>query len=342
MKSQMKHVLPYHRPPTVAFVDDDRSFLLSLRPVFSDKFACHIFDRPETALDFVERHMPPDVSQVDAIVQQSHAADATEAALTDRDITVSLSHISNMILDARRFEPVTVSVVDYDMPAMDGLQFCERLPSRALRRILLTGKADLQTAIDAFNRGIIDRFVVKSDPDALARVESHIEELHDLQGREDLDTLLQMLDTTAPPFLSDPLFADKFEQFIQRHEICEYYLAADGKGILAANAEGDRTLLLAHTEEDMKAQWEIASDQQAPSGLTDALASRKMVANFWQHEGYYSPDCHDWQECLHEAERFEAQQTYFLAVVTDPPNLAGESTIFSFDDCLDRLDQEFQ
>ncbi len=339
MKSDLKRVLPYHRPPTVAFIDDDRSFLRSLRPVFADKFACHIFDRPEAALAFVGARMPSEASQVTAIVQQSHAADNTEAALTDRDITVSLSRFSNMIKDPRRFDPVTVAVVDYDMPAMDGLQFCEILPVRSLRRILLTGKADSQTAIDAFNRGLIDKFVVKSDPDALAQVDLQIGELHDLQGREDLDTLVQILDTAAPPFLSDPLFADMFEGFIQRHAICEYYLAADGKGILAADAEGGTRLLLAHTEEDMKAQWEIASDQHAPSALIDALASRKVVANFWQYEGYYSPDCHDWKECLHEAAPFEARQTYYLAVVTNPPNITNGPAILSFEDYLDQLDQ---
>jgi len=342
MKSKVHHVLPYHRPPTVAFIDDDRSFLQSIRPVFSDKFACHIFDRPEAALEFVGTRMPADASQVTAIVQQRDAADGQDATLSDRDVTVTLSRFANMIKDPRRFDPVTVVVVDYDMPAMDGLQFCDNLPARSLRRILLTGKADLQTAIDAFNRGLIDKFIVKSDPDALTQVENHIEALHNIQAEEDLETLLQILGTAAPTFLSDPQFAAMFADFVRRRDICEHYLAADGKGVLTATATGEATLLCVHTEDDMKAQWEIASHQDAPSALVAALASRKMVPNFWRSEGYYSPDCDDWKDCLHEANILQAGQTYYWAAITNPPNVTDGPPLTSFEDHLDQLDREFQ
>jgi ActR/RegA family two-component response regulator len=64
--------------------------------------------------------------------------------------------------------PFAVVVSDYQMPLMNGVQFLSkvRMLSPETVRIMLTGKADLTTAIDAVNRGQIFRFLAKPcDPE---------------------------------------------------------------------------------------------------------------------------------------------------------------------------------
>jgi len=62
--------------------------------------------------------------------------------------------------------PFAVIVADMRMPGMDGVQFLakvrERVPDSV--RIMLTGNADQQTAIDAVNEGNIFRFLTKPCP----------------------------------------------------------------------------------------------------------------------------------------------------------------------------------
>lgn len=62
--------------------------------------------------------------------------------------------------------PFAVIVSDMRMPGMDGIQFLaaanERVPESV--RIMLTGNADQQTAIDAVNQGNIFRFLTKPCP----------------------------------------------------------------------------------------------------------------------------------------------------------------------------------
>jgi response regulator RpfG family c-di-GMP phosphodiesterase len=68
--------------------------------------------------------------------------------------------------------PFAVIVSDMHMPGMDGVQFLAAVKTRAPEsvRIMLTGNADQQTAIDAVNEGAIFRFLAKPcSPDALAR-----------------------------------------------------------------------------------------------------------------------------------------------------------------------------
>lgn len=62
--------------------------------------------------------------------------------------------------------PYAVVVADMTMPGMDGVVFLEKV--RALSphsiRLMLTGNADQQTAVDALNRGEVIRFLTKPCP----------------------------------------------------------------------------------------------------------------------------------------------------------------------------------
>ena len=68
--------------------------------------------------------------------------------------------------------PYAVIVSDLRMPGMDGIQFLTRVREEAPDsvRIMLTGFADMQTAIQAVNEGNVFRFLTKPcEPDTLAR-----------------------------------------------------------------------------------------------------------------------------------------------------------------------------
>src|SRR5689334_22713738 len=67
--------------------------------------------------------------------------------------------------------PFAVVVSDMRMPVMDGIQFLIRVRELAPQsvRMMLTGNADQQTAIDAVNQGNIFRFMTKPcPPDVMA------------------------------------------------------------------------------------------------------------------------------------------------------------------------------
>jgi DNA-binding NtrC family response regulator len=78
-------------------------------------------------------------------------------------------------------DSVGVVVSDYQMPGLDGVQLLKRLRIRwpRIRRILLTGKADLDAASRAVNDGRIARLVLKPfEPHVLSR--AVVQCLHEL------------------------------------------------------------------------------------------------------------------------------------------------------------------
>jgi two-component system, probable response regulator PhcQ len=75
-------------------------------------------------------------------------------------------------LDLLKKQPVDMVISDHLMPNMTGLEFLkivrERYPDAM--RLMLTGHADMQTAIDAINQGAIYRFLTKPWDDTELKV----------------------------------------------------------------------------------------------------------------------------------------------------------------------------
>lgn len=68
------------------------------------------------------------------------------------------------ILEAQGPFPVIIS--DYQMPFMNGIEFFSKISllDKDAQKIMLTGYASLQIAIDAINQGIINAFLTKPTP----------------------------------------------------------------------------------------------------------------------------------------------------------------------------------
>lgn len=72
--------------------------------------------------------------------------------------------------------PIDLVLSDHLMPNMTGLELLEKVFTRHPEtiRILLTGHADMRTAMDAINRGEIFRFLTKPWDDVELKVTLHI------------------------------------------------------------------------------------------------------------------------------------------------------------------------
>ncbi|MBX9697581.1 MAG: response regulator, partial [Alphaproteobacteria bacterium] len=198
----MKSVLPYFTPAEVILVDDDIAFLESAElHLTSLNVTLKAFNTPLESIDHIEKH--------DKI-----------------NIHKNLDKIPLQIYSSKRFQQISTIIVDYDMPGMNGLEVCRQITSPYIQKIMLTGAATTDIAVDAFNEGIIHQFIQKDDPDAFTKLETSIakaqERYHELKSHDFVKQLYAEHPEVA--VLKDPVFMEFFEKLLQEKQVTEYYL----------------------------------------------------------------------------------------------------------------------
>lgn len=159
----------FHRPGTVVFLDDDRDYLEMLALMLPKHWHLRLFQRPQACIAHLLQEPP--FWEADAWNQQQIVAQWREGRPL---IPQVLGYWSKA---TERYALSRVCVVDYSMPSMDGLQALAELGDWPGARVLLTGQADEQIAVRAFNRGLIDQFIPKQTEDMSRRLVEAVERL---------------------------------------------------------------------------------------------------------------------------------------------------------------------
>jgi CheY-like chemotaxis protein len=329
---------PFYFPTTAILVDDSAAFLANLSLQLDDALAYKLFDSPLDALVHLNAvNRRPSLTHT----YFSKFQDTEELSLTRHVIDLDLDKIHREVYQEQRFEEISVAVVDYAMPEMDGLEFCRNIKHPAIKKILLTGRADEKLAVRAFNEGLIDRFIMKGDSVALTRLNRDISELQQDYFHQVEQVIADALTVGTHSFLHDRLFAKMFRSICRERKVVEFYLCTNPEGMLLLDANGVGTLLLIYTEKELHAQYEIAFDQAAPQALLDQLKSAESLPYFWTSGGHYSAECANWRDFLHPGREFQAQQWYHYALVDNPPPFKLK-TVISYSAFLNQLDEESQ
>lgn len=329
-------IQPFYFPTTVAFVDDSLPFLANLGLQLDSSLAFRMFHSPFAAMVALNgtAAAPPMVDKLFSLYR--HRGDTSCA---HHVIDLSLDMIHREVHNERRFEQVSVVVVDYDMPEINGIEFCKSLKNPAIKRILLTGKADEQLAIRAFNDRTIDRFIRKQDANAMDMLNQAIQDLQKEYFEQIENMLSEALAVGSHMFLRDPDFGERFDEIRKQLGIVEHYLSYTPDGILMLDMAGVAHLLIVQTEEMLRGCHEIAFDLDAPEELLEELRSGQSIPYFWKTAGNYSPEYEDWQAYLHPATEFKGKEWYLYTVVKNP-DAFNMKYVVTYADYLEKLDRD--
>jgi CheY-like chemotaxis protein len=326
--------LPIYQHPTMTvLVDDSPSFLHSLRYQLGPGFPSIGFSDTGAAIAWLREHGAAPAALASLL---SPSVDTYTLSPQPYNIALHVEQVCGIRIQAQRFMTPSVLVVDYSMPGMNGIEFCEEVRDLPCRKILLTGVADERVAIDAFNRGLIDRYVRKSDAHALDRLEAELTQLQEgyfLAQSESLRLLLALHDYS---FVNDPAIGGLVRELGARHKIVEHYLYKTPPGFLMYDRDARPWLLAIETEQSMQAHYEIALDGGAPPSLLEALAQHRVVPNFSDGDGMYSPVRHkEWHRFTSPALTCHGRELYYWAMFALDPDVLG-GRVASFADFLRR------
>jgi CheY-like chemotaxis protein len=308
--------LPVYAHPTLTvLVDDSDSFLKSLSFQLDPMLAAKTFHDTSVALQWLRQgtrreQLPLHVN----FDTQNQPADQCNVAL-------ELERIYRISSQRQRFATPSVLVVDYSMPQMNGLEFCEQVQHLPCKKILFTGAADEKIAVTAFNRGLIDRYIKKSDDHALDQLEIEIVTLQRHYFASRSETLRELVLLHDYRFLDDPAMAALVQQLMHSHGFVEHYIFPSPSGILFFDKRGRGRLMVIATEQGMCAQYEMARDSDAPDSLLNALAERRVLPFFSDAggDGMYARAIGDnWHRYCAAAQVCEGVERYYWALFDLP------------------------
>jgi CheY-like chemotaxis protein len=256
-------------PGTVAFLDDERHFLDGLSVAVPEDFVCQFFQKPQRCIDFLLGQVPAWQSQKLAMAQLVGRSEVPGALLEGLVGGLYASHA--------RFELTTVLVVDFQMPAMNGLTVLDQLKSWPGKRVMLTGQADEQLAVDAFNRGLIDHFIPKHAPDSLDRLATVVSVLR-CEGADQCGEALKLKLTPAQQvLLADPAFALAVNVQAKAAGWVEHAIVPEPFGVLGVTAEGKIQWLQLETEPSLQELAEILNDAGHTQSLVDQVRAGAVL-----------------------------------------------------------------
>ncbi len=301
-----KTLLCAYYPTTVIFVDDDTDFLDWL-----------VEDMPKHALPFKKLLLPDEGASLfecyksHPITQHSsdlfvdrYLNDASEQL--DQDRLSAIANIHHAIYNAERFNEITVAVVDYEMPKLNGLDLCKMIRAKhpKIKLIMLTGKAKQTLAIEAFNDNVIDQFIVKRSAHLADEV---VHAITNMQYHYFTDCSKEIKDRLLgkkmAPFFASADLRVFLDSVLREHQLVEYYLIHERGDFLMLDKDGNSSWLMIRDEDQIVelVNWFDFYEADYPNGVLETLFTsirERKAFPFLYNKDDYTMRIEDWVDFM--------------------------------------------
>jgi CheY-like chemotaxis protein len=310
---KMKTQPAIYFPTTVLLIDDDYDFLTSLTLHLSPEKA--IFKKwtdPQQCLIHLNSEFRPDPFEMNWVSRRG------DEDFEHRIMDVNISELYKEVYRRDRFQTVSTIVVDYQMPGMNGLEFCESIKSPHIRKILLTGVTDRQIGIDALHKGLIHRYYRKDEPNLPEVLDQAVGELQLDYFRsltQDINRIVML-----PPedtALSDSAFVEFLEAQARSFGAVERYLCGATGSFLFVNAHGETNGVYVNLEPVVESFLELADDE-VPAQVLEKLKSRRYMLCYHSRDDHKPPYASMWERYTFPVTKVEGKRAFYCAV---GPNL---------------------
>jgi CheY-like chemotaxis protein len=260
----------YRRPGGVAFLDDDAVYLDMLADVMPENWPVRLFLRPADCINQLQQEPPR--WETDAWRQRDMLDRWRDGLPLIRQILQYWREDQT-----ERFDLTQVCVVDYSMPAMNGLQVLSELVNWSGSRVLLTGRADEQIAVKAFNDDLIEQYIPKQSAAITQRLTDAIRQLLDAPHERLAQVWRATLSREQVAILSAPAIGRALAALAKTHRWVEHMVLGSPFGILALNSEGRAFWLQLEPGARLAELAELAECHGATSADTRAIRSGQSL-----------------------------------------------------------------
>lgn len=299
----------FYYPPKVVFLDDNRAFLDALELEFSANINMLTFTRPGEALQAIDSYKE-DVNQSILKLINNINVDTT----TDRLVGFEMNKILNLIYDKSRFDNAAILVVDYEMPDINGIEFCKKLKDRNIFKIMLTAEADKDTAIQAFNNGIIDKFILKTSNNLYQEVTNAISELTHRYFKEASAVVVSRYNSSLNSLFNNQFYQRLFSQVLLKANAVEYYMVDNSGSFLFLDKDASPTWLIMRHVNELHEQLELLQGYNVLDPIIHSISQKEKLL-FLLSESEYKKPIAEWIDYMFEAKRLD--DNYYYSIVTE-------------------------
>lgn len=264
-------------PTKVVMVDDNLSFLENIRLTIDDYQNVQIYSNPLLGIK--------SLSESQSVLSSADLISNLDLDEIDEDNALSINYKKlNEIINSK--EEISVLVVDYSMPEMNGIEFFNKIKFFPAKKIMLTGEADNQIAVNAFNQGLIDRFIVKSGEKVN---ETLLQYVNELKIQYFLDTKINQLISVNNHIKESPEYINLVNNWIKDNHIRRFYQYDQNGSLIGMDGNNINYCFYLLSTESINAYIEIAGYQGADQNILNQLSERSAMPVFMTEECLKNP-----------------------------------------------------
>lgn len=270
MKKKLSKIyFPFYHKTNIILLDDNVDFLSHLKKILSDQFHGFILDThsSDIVLDAVKKSDKDSQKlKSDLFIKSLPDLENVSVSIEDQSITFMNSH-NHKILKSKSLRNIfSVLVLDNDMPDLSGIEVARLLKDTNVKIILLTGVTSNRVAIDAFNEGVIEKFIRKDSETCVDNLVSAIRELK----QKFFEDLLSEYQCWVPDILKKLVYNEDFVKLFDQTSKSiggsSYCFTPDPFGFVINGLYEEKHLLL-RSRKQVSAQLEMATDANYPKDV---------------------------------------------------------------------------
>lgn len=328
----------YYHPTSVLLLDDDAGFIANLMLNLDGTFNYIKQTVPSLAIQYINSNSTLS-SNNQKYAQLNFSSDQADPATqaTEIKINIQLKTIHEKIYDPNRFNMLSSIIIDYHMPHITGLEVCHAIrKDSAIRKIMLTGNTEFDSAIHAFNNNLIQKYIVKNNKKMIPTINEVLISESQLFFASQTESLYKSITTLTKTCLDKAYYHQLFTQCYYSANAVEYYLLDIYGSSVFIDEQANVSYLIIMPDKQFDNLYNILLQYDAPITLLD-LVKKKTAPYLYSKEDYdISPL--NWESKMIPFKPLDSQQKYFFCYLHNDNSLQiiDKKRIKSFNEVTDK------
>lgn len=305
MTQNILNKICFYYPIKVIFLDDNKEFLDALVLGLDNKINMYTDTNPLNVIKMIDNQKEFSIQEVTNLPKNLNLDLAGDCL-----IGFDISKLTNILYDPTRFDNIALIVIDHEMPEMNGIEFCNKLKEDKILKVMLTAAADKDTAINAFNNGLINKFLLKTSKDLYSELSRVIKDLT-FQYFKILSNNIIDSSASLSKIFKNHIYQKLFNKTLEESNAIEYYLVDSSGSILFLDDLGKPTWLVIKSNDEINEQIDLLNGYEISEIALNALKNKEKLLFLFSESDYKRP-IQEWENFFLNSEKLDDEYSFAI------------------------------